>query len=107
MSWGIHRWLVRPLQVIRQSTAVLSTGDLSHRVPIHTRDEFGELAASIHRMAAALQESRDRLIQSERLAAVGELTSYIAHNVRNPLASIRSAAQVGLPTGTGRGYERP
>jgi signal transduction histidine kinase len=96
LSWGIHRWLVRPLQVIRQSTAVLSTGDLSHRVPIYTRDEFGELAASIHRMAAALQESQDRLIRSERLAAVGELTSYIAHNVRNPLASIRSAAQVGL-----------
>ncbi len=93
---GIQRWLVQPLRVIHRATSVISTGDLAHRVPIRTRDEFGELAASINRMAAALRESQDRLVRTERLAAVGELTAYIAHNIRNPLASIRSAAQLGL-----------
>ncbi|MCS7311425.1 MAG: ATP-binding protein [Acidobacteria bacterium] len=93
---GIQRWLIRPIQAIGRSTEVISTGDLTHRVPVQTSDELGELAAAINRMAASLQAIQERLVRSERWAAVGELSSYVAHNIRNPLASIRSAAQVGL-----------
>jgi len=93
---GIRRWLVRPIHVIGRSTEVISTGDLTHRVPVRASDELGELAAAINRMAASLQAIQERLVRSERWAAVGELASYVAHNIRNPLASIRSAAQVGL-----------
>lgn len=93
---GIRRWLVRPIHVIGRSTEVISTGDLAHRVPVQTSDELGELAAAINRMAASLQAIQERLVRSERWAAVGELSSYVAHNIRNPLASIRSVAQVGL-----------
>lgn len=93
---GIQRWLVKPLDEIGRSTAIISTGNLTHRIPVRAQDELGQLAASINRMASALQEIQGRLVQSERLAAIGELSSYIAHNIRNPLASIRSAAQVGL-----------
>jgi len=40
-----------------------------------------------------LAASRERLLQSEKLAALGTLAAAIAHEVRNPLAVIRSAAQ--------------
>jgi len=93
---GIQRWLVKPLDEIGRSTAIISTGDLEHRILVKAQDELGKLAASINRMASALQEIQGRLVQSERLAAIGELSSYIAHNIRNPLASVRSAAQVSL-----------
>ncbi len=93
---GIQRWLVRPIHEIARSTEVIRTGDLSHRVPVRASDELGELATAINRMAASLQAVQERLVRSERWAAVGELSSYIAHNIRNPLASIRSAAQVSL-----------
>jgi signal transduction histidine kinase len=47
-------------------------------------------------MARALKAIQEQLVQSERLAALGELSSSVAHNIRNPLASIRSVAQVGM-----------
>jgi signal transduction histidine kinase len=93
---GSRRWLVRPLDEIGRSIAVIGTGNLAHRVPVRAQDELGLIASAVNRMAAALSESQARLVDSQRLAAVGELSSYIAHNIRNPLAAVRSAAQVGL-----------
>lgn len=96
LLFGIHRWLVKPLRAIGRSTAIISTGELDHRVQVTSQDELGDLAASINRMAQSLKGIQERLLQAERLAAAGELSSYIAHNIRNPLASIRSSAQAAL-----------
>src|SRR5581483_5076887 len=93
---AIRVWLVRPLQALGRATGVISTGDLEHRVPMTGRDEFGTLAASINTMAASLAENQRRLVAAERFAAIGEMSAYVAHNIRNPLASIRTTAQAEL-----------
>lgn len=92
----IRRWFIQPLDEISRSTTIISTGQLEHQVPIRARDELGRLAGSINNMACDLKVIQEQLVQAERLAALGELSGYIAHNIRNPLASIRSAAQVGM-----------
>ena len=50
----------------------------------------------IRRADRTIRAQHERLLQSETLVAVGELASAMAHNIRNPLSSIRSAAELGL-----------
>jgi len=50
----------------------------------------------VRRAAIALQAQHERLTEAETMAAVGEVTSGIAHDIRNPLASIRTSAELAL-----------
>lgn len=90
---AVRVWLVRPIQALGRATAIISTGNLEHRIPVRTRDELGSLAGSINSMAASLGEIQSRLVIAERFAAIGEMSAYVAHNIRNPLASVRATAQ--------------
>lgn len=41
-----------------------------------------------------LRDARDQLVEAERLAAIGELSAAVAHGIRNPVASIKTAAEL-------------
>ena len=50
----------------------------------------------------ALREQQARLVEAEALAIVGELSAAVAHNIRNPLGSIRSTAELQRELGAER-----
>lgn len=56
----------------------------------------------VRRADALIRAQRERLVQSETLAAVGEMGSAVAHGIRNPLASIRSSAELALESDPSR-----
>jgi signal transduction histidine kinase len=93
-SWVISRSLARPLSELTQAMSVVGAGQLDHPIASESRDEFGDLARSFAGMTDNLRQSRARLIQSEKLASIGEMSAAVAHGLRNPLASLRAAAQV-------------
>lgn len=90
----IRNSFVRPMAALMAGATEISRGDLDHRVPEQGVHEVAQLAGSINHMAGELKTSRDALVEHERQAALGSLIPVVAHNIRNPLASIRAAAQV-------------
>ncbi|MCK4658535.1 MAG: HAMP domain-containing protein [Phycisphaerae bacterium] len=85
--------MLRPVEALKTATEKHAAGDLEYRIPHHSNDELGALSRQVNWMADSLASSQRRLVEQERLAAVGEVTSSVAHNIRNPLASIRASIQ--------------
>jgi signal transduction histidine kinase len=90
----LKRAIVKPIEGVLKATAEISTGNLSHRVPEEGAQELASVSKAINDMADQLIVSREALVRTEKQAAQGLLVPMLAHNIRNPLASIRATAQV-------------
>ena len=86
--------ITAPVKKLVQVTERVASGDLTASAEVKTRDEIGTLAQSFNQMTGELRASRDRLVQSERLAVLGQLTASIAHEIRNPLTSMKMIVQI-------------
>jgi signal transduction histidine kinase len=94
------RRLLAPLPRLEARVLAVAGGDLSSPassvVEAGRTDEIGRLGVELERMVAALaardqqlREAADRVIRSERLAAMGRMAAHVTHEVRNPLTSIQ------------------
>lgn len=92
----VHRWVNRPLALLRQATMRFSAGDLGHRVPVESRDEFGAFSREVNQLAERIVVMQREAVERERLAATGEMLKRLAHNIRNPLAGIRGMAELTI-----------
>ncbi|MGU3404062.1 sensor histidine kinase [Methylobacterium brachiatum] len=113
-----HRMVV-PIRQLEDGAERFGSGDLSERIVIRTGDEIETLADRFNLMASRVQESyetleakveertrdlntsledlhkaQNRLIQSEKLASLGQLTAGIAHEIKNPLNFVNNFASL-------------
>ncbi len=72
---------------------MIAAGDFSHRVPDAGDDELGFVAVAFNRMSAKLGGLVDGAVRMERLAVLGKLSTGVAHEVRNPLATLKTTVQ--------------
>ena len=85
-------WLASAIQTIHIGLAALGHDRTVTLPPLP--GVMGEIATDINLMAKALRESEEQVLRSSRLAALGELSAGIAHEIRNPLTSIKGYAQL-------------
>jgi len=90
----LKRAIVRPIERVLLATTEISAGRLEHKVPEQGAAEIATLSRAINHMAKELSRSQEALVRTEKQAALGLLVPMLAHNIRNPLASIRATAQV-------------
>ena len=114
--------IARPLLKLRHMTQAVASGDLNQRIRLERADEIGDLANAFDIMTEHLQDRTEeaerlyaeslqrnkelaeinarleatqlQLVQSEKLAAIGQLTAGIVHDVKNPFAVIMGMSEV-------------
>ncbi len=102
-----------PLKKLVEGTVKVSHGDFSLKIDISSRDEIGDLARSFNEMSRQLdlfqkrmEAANKKLIQVEKLASIGHISAGIAHEIRNPLTSVKLNIQKLLESSSLRSAER-
>jgi len=121
LGYILAQHIARPILRLRAISQAVAGGDLEQSSGLQRSDEIGELANAFDIMTlrlrerteeaarlyietvnrnkelaeinARLQAAQAQLVQSEKLAAVGQLTAGIVHDVKNPLAVIKGLAE--------------
>jgi len=112
----IFMWIVvyRPVKALIDGTHRVAGGDLEYRLPVHSEDELGDLAASFNKMTAEvagvqskieeqvrrktaeLERVYKTLLSTEKMASIGKLAATVAHEINNPLFGILTYARLVL-----------
>ena len=121
IGYVLAQSIARPILRLRSISQAVAAGDLDQNTGFERSDEIGELASAFDTMTmrlrdrtaeaarlyaetiernkeladinARLQSTQAQLVQSEKLASVGQLTAGIVHDVKNPLAVIKGLAE--------------
>jgi two-component system nitrogen regulation sensor histidine kinase NtrY len=85
LAWWATARITRPVHELAAAAGEVAAGNWNAHVPVQSSDEIGELAAAFNQMTRHLTDQRERLVQSERVAAWRELARRLAHELKNPL----------------------
>lgn len=120
VKWFFIRKMIHsPIKKLKDATKEVANLNLDFKIDLNSRDELGDLARSFNNMTSQLQEAKEavknwssqlenrvkektkelektqaRLIMAEKMAAMGELSAMVAHEINNPLSGILSYAKV-------------
>ncbi len=93
--------VVNLIDRINRQTKEIATGNLAARIAEMPNDEIGNLGESFNAMAqklelniASINDANKQLLHMDRLNTVAEMAASIAHEVRNPMTTIRGFLQL-------------
>jgi len=120
---GLFLWrtIHIPVKRLMRGTKEVSAGNLAHRTDVRRSDELGRLAESFNTMVASLESAQQELqqwadtledqvdnktqelehiqrqiLQVEKITSLGRLSTTVAHELNNPLASILNYSKLLL-----------
>jgi signal transduction histidine kinase len=93
VSQVVVRRVTAPLDRLVSFVRQMSPDDRKRRAEVG-HNEVGALALAFNDMLERLERSQDALVRSEKLALAGLIAARVAHDIRNPLSSIKMQTQL-------------
>ncbi|MBI5407844.1 MAG: HAMP domain-containing protein [Nitrospirae bacterium] len=97
--WMARR-ILRPVLILNKGVKRVGDGEVGVEIPVNGEGEIKELTLSFNKMSKKLKESIDAIkaaqenfVRTEKLCAIGEFSAGVAHEIKNPLASIKMLMQ--------------
>jgi signal transduction histidine kinase len=94
LSYLIADRITRPVEALAAGARELGRGNYEHEIQTAVGGEIGQLAQAFDQMRQSIKRTQAELLCSERLATIGRMASSIVHDLRNPLATVSTAAEV-------------
>lgn len=94
LSYLVAGRITRPIESLVVTARELGKGNYDFPLPAGASGEIGQLAQAFDQMRDSLRATQAALLRNERLATIGQMASSIIHDLRNPLATITTAAEV-------------
>jgi signal transduction histidine kinase len=85
VSLWIAARITRPVEELAEGAREVATGRWDTRIDVRGTNEIGQLGTAFNDMTRTLAVQKERLVQTERVAAWRELARRLAHELRNPL----------------------
>jgi two-component system, NtrC family, nitrogen regulation sensor histidine kinase NtrY len=85
LAWWVSRRITRPVEELAAGARNVASGRWDTQIDVPGNDEIGQLAGDFNHMTRTLGAQKEKLVQTERVAAWRELARRLAHELRNPL----------------------
>lgn len=85
LSWWISKRITRPVEELANAARDVAAGRWDAHIDVQGNDEVSQLAGAFNHMTRTLATQKEKLVQTERVAAWRELARRLAHELRNPL----------------------
>jgi two-component system C4-dicarboxylate transport sensor histidine kinase DctB len=92
----VAKHIVGRIRMLDGSMRIIAAGNLQQSVPVKGRDEIGTMANSLRSFRDQLTEKQAELVQAGKLAALGQLSAGISHEINQPLTAIGHYAHNGV-----------
>jgi len=83
-----------PLQLLKNKISSISLGTKNEIIEWESQDEIGSLITDYNRMVRELEDSAEKLAESERLRAWHQMARQVAHEIKNPLTPMKLNIQL-------------
>jgi signal transduction histidine kinase len=83
----------RPLGELVNGVRALERGDFTYPLQVRGADEVSTLTSAFDRMRGRLRDTQNQLLETERLATIGQMATSISHDLRHPLTSVLAYAE--------------
>jgi signal transduction histidine kinase/CheY-like chemotaxis protein len=105
VAFFLSRQITRPIERLVAGARQLQKGDFEFQIPIHGNDEVADLGRAFAEMRDSLKASREVMVRSARLEAVGRLAGGVAHDFNNLVMIIKGYSDMLL--GSAAAESRP